>query len=236
MGNESSSALQGEERRRYAAEEELRVTREREAARLRAEEEKRIDERELLEDLRLKRTKLLSNFNSQKYLMIGAPGAGKSSFINSFNYVVNLIFDENADYEEVADVGGGKGRSTTEMFEEFSAEIDEGVFSKMTNEEMRTKAPAFFDVAGIPNRSKYGKLIQAMAQGKVEDETAINPLLHKVDEAPEDLEAELAASSEKLMSWGIMFVVSLTDVSNVPDALAKGLADAVRELKHLQCG
>ena len=165
-----------EEQSKLDAEKKIRIANEQEAARLRAEEEKLVSEQKLLEDLRLKRKKLLDSFNSQKYLMIGAPGAGKSSFINSFNYVMNLIFDEDVDYEEVAEVGGGKGFSKTQMFEEFSAELDEGMYSKMTDEEMRAKAPAFFDVAGIPNQSKYSALIQAMAQGKVEDDTAINPL------------------------------------------------------------
>ena len=74
--------------------------------------------------------------------------------------------------------------SKTQMFQEFRAEFDEGMHSKMTDVEIRAKSPAFFDVAGIPNQSKYSKLIQAMAQGKVKDETEINPLL---EAKPEDM-------------------------------------------------
>ena len=57
----------------------------------------------ILEHVKERRTVLKQRFDGQKILMIGKPGSGKSSIINSFNFVVNMCFNESAEYEEVCE-------------------------------------------------------------------------------------------------------------------------------------
>ena len=72
--------------------------REREAEFTRAQSEEAI-----LRRVKQRRPRLIKYYDGQKILLIGKPGCGKSSLINSFNFVINRHVDEDVAYHEVCE-------------------------------------------------------------------------------------------------------------------------------------
>ena len=84
-------------------------------------------ETEVLKRVKKRRAQLTDRFEGQKILMIGKPGCGKSSVINSFNFVVNLCSVEDAviaEYEEVCETSAATmSESKTSILKTFGPGI-----------------------------------------------------------------------------------------------------------------
>ena len=186
------------------------------------------DSEQLQNRIRGRQKILLGRFQRQKLLVLGGKGHGKSSVINSFNYVANLAANSNAEYFPYAEIGSGQ-TSKTKHFREYSACTPKG-FCKELNEELRKRVPTFYDTCGIPNRSNYADLIKALAEGAVAVETCMQDLV----DAPKKICQYMGEVDPDVASWVILFVVSA--VAPIENNLMQELQTAISTLERIQKG
>eukprot|EP00118_Oscarella_pearsei_P008798 m.47031 g.47031 ORF g.47031 m.47031 type:complete len:293 (+) comp33756_c0_seq7:199-1077(+) len=169
-----------------------------------------------------RRQNVISNFKKQTFILLGLAGAGKSSLINSFNYVINLHGDSDTQWEEVAAVGAGS-RQQTKKVKKYDGTC--GMYSRLDYED-QGKAPGFIDLIGLPNQEFLSELMQCVVNGKIPDDTLLQDAIKKEDDdyrenlmrAHQEIKPEMAA-------WTILFIVSAK--AGLPDSLAKDVYTAV---------
>eukprot|EP00118_Oscarella_pearsei_P008797 m.47027 g.47027 ORF g.47027 m.47027 type:complete len:296 (+) comp33756_c0_seq5:199-1086(+) len=172
-----------------------------------------------------RRQNVISNFKKQTFILLGLAGAGKSSLINSFNYVINLHGDSDTQWEEVAAVGAGS-RQQTKKVKKYDGTC--GMYSRLDYED-QGKAPGFIDLIGLPNQEFLSELMQCVVNGKIPDDTLLQDAIKKEDDdyrenlmrAHQEIKPEMAA-------WTILFIVSAK--AALPDSLAKDVLAAVERV------
>ena len=166
------------------------------------------------------REDLIEGFNGQKFLILGRPGCGKSSLVNSFNYAINLT-DPQADYEEIAQVGASTGETKTRKLTKY--DHTKNMYAKLRRDQRR-KAPAFFDLVGLPNQGMLSDLISKLVDGKIEDKTDMLMAVSKDDSSYRDnLGREHRKPQKQMAAWTIILVLS------VKEEFPEGLADDIKE-------
>ena len=168
------------------------------------------------------REDLIKGFSGQKLLILGRPGCGKSSLVNSFNYVINLT-DPQADYEEIAQVGASTGETKTRKLTKY--DHTKSMYAKL-GRDLRKMAPAFFDLVGLPNQGTLSDLISKLVDGKIEDKTDMLMAVSKDDSSYRDnLGREYRKPQKKMAAWTIIFVLSINE--EFPEGLANDIKEAI---------
>ena len=81
-------------------------------------------EEAILRKVKQRRPRLIKYFDGQKILLIGKPGCGKSSLINSFNFVINRSVDEDVEYHEICETSASEStESKTVILNEYGPGI-----------------------------------------------------------------------------------------------------------------
>ena len=180
------------------------------------------------------REKLIEDFDGQKFLVVGRPGCGKSSLINSFNYVINLT-DPRADYEEIAQVGASSaGEVSTETVTKSLTKYDfrRKMYVSLRGDR-RKKAPAFFDLVGLPNQAALADLISKLADGKIEDRTNMLAAVSEDDPSyRENIGKEHRTPQKHMAAWTIIFVLSAKEP--FPEGLANDIKEAMGMIEELE--
>eukprot|EP00118_Oscarella_pearsei_P019437 m.206733 g.206733 ORF g.206733 m.206733 type:complete len:628 (+) comp39680_c0_seq28:171-2054(+) len=193
---------------------------------------------ENLKQLEEMRRNLLDLFHLQRIILIGHDQCGKSSLINSFNFVVNLICSLKARYREVAHVSSlevGESPPSVKKFSKTSSMYAD--LQKEENERFQTATlagPIFADTSGLANNEK---LLSAVLQECLVDQ--YNKFACKgVDELYEGKikRAFNSICSEKSQrEWTILFVIPATTFreKTYPESLAKKIVTSLRQYQHL---
>ena len=172
------------------------------------------------------REDLIGKFDGQKFLILGRPGCGKSFLVNSFNYVINLT-DPQADYEEIAQVGASTGETKTRNLTKYDHTTR--MYAKLRRDRRR-KAPAFFDIVGLPNQGTLSDLISKLVDGKIEDKTDMLMAVSKDDSSYRDnLGREYRKPQKQMAAWTIIFVVSVNE--EFPEGLANDIKEAISTIE-----
>ena len=168
------------------------------------------------------REDLIDRFEKQQFLILGPPGGGKSSLVNSFNYVINLTNPE-AEYIEIAQVGASRGVAKTKKLTKYDFNRD--MYAKLSPDQRRD-APAFFDLMGLPNQATLADVISKLADGKIEDGTNMMRALSEEDSSyRENLGREHREPQRPMAAWAIIFVLSIK--AAFPDGLLHDVREAI---------
>ena len=175
------------------------------------------------------REKLIEEFDGQKFLVLGQPGCGKSSLINSFNYVINLT-DPRADYEEIAQAGASSTEHVTKRLTKY--DFRRKMYVSLRGDR-RKKAPAFFDLVGLPNQAALADLISKLADGKIEDRTNMLAAVSEDDPSyRENIGKEHRTPQKHMAAWTIIFVLSAKEP--FPEGLANDIKEAMGMIEELE--
>ena len=102
------------------------------------------------------RDDMISTFDSQRILLFGRYGAGKSSIINTFNHVTNLVQHDVKQIAAIAEEGSSEADTKTRCYTVYGTNTAEAMYEYLKESkigELRTlftKAPEFIDTPGIP--------------------------------------------------------------------------------------
>eukprot|EP00118_Oscarella_pearsei_P027238 m.310942 g.310942 ORF g.310942 m.310942 type:complete len:343 (+) comp56898_c0_seq1:46-1074(+) len=194
----------------------------------------KIDREITQEILDERRARLIKSFNSQRILLLGEVGHGKSSLINSFNYVANLVNSE-AQFVTVAQPGGGHS-SKTKRLTAYGPDLKE-MYTELKDSGASSKAPTFLDTCGMPNRDNLTPVFQRLIDGQIEANSFIHEAVDKLDDAGTTMAAlEKMKGSEKKPGC-VVFVLSGTadgigeGGDLFPDKMITGLVAALNELE-----
>ncbi|XP_065837030.1 uncharacterized protein [Oscarella lobularis] len=176
-----------------------------------------------------RRKNLIERFDGQKFLILGRPGCGKSSLVNSFNYVINLV-DPRADYDEIAQVGASTGETKTRHLTKY--DFRKEMYACLKGDERR-KAPAFFDLVGLPNQATLSDLISKLADGKIEEGTDMISAVSEDDPSyRENLGKEHREPQKSMAAWTIILVLSANEP--FPEGLATDIKEAIGQIEELK--
>eukprot|EP00118_Oscarella_pearsei_P025775 m.308751 g.308751 ORF g.308751 m.308751 type:complete len:289 (+) comp44679_c0_seq1:107-973(+) len=183
-------------------------------------------------EIRSLRQSVMNRFKGQNFLLLGQPGVGKSSIVNSFNYVINLHELPNSPYVEVATVGSGEIQQTVRL-QKYDGRGKGRMYSEL-DLDGRQSAPGFIDLIGLPNREFLSDLIQHFVDGKIPHNTALKKALD-ADDATErqNLIDDNPDIQRDLVAWTILFVVSAAS-SEFPENLASDVLDAVSRVNEAE--
>ena len=175
------------------------------------------------------REDLIDRFEKQQFLILGRLGCGKSSLVNSFNYVINLTNPE-ADYEEIAPVGASTGAAKTKKLTKY--DLKREMYAELSPDQRRD-APAFFDLMGLPNQAALADLISKLADGKIEDGTNMMRAFSEEDSSyRENLGREHKEPQRPMAAWAIIFVLSVREI--FPDGLLEDVREAIEMVDELK--
>ncbi|XP_062506667.1 uncharacterized protein LOC134183200 isoform X2 [Corticium candelabrum] len=183
------------------------------------------------------RKDVFKKFDGQKILLIGTLGSGKSSLVNSINYVLNLE-NPNAHYHEVAELSDSEAYHGTPVYRMYTPEKD--LYHEVKDQNLLedvSSAPTLFDISGVDEQLLDGdqldlkKFLLCVFQGKVEEFTDII----KIFNTPEELEkVAIQEAADDRRPWSVVCVVSLAAV--FPTKFYENVAKALRETKANQGG
>eukprot|EP00118_Oscarella_pearsei_P021663 m.244534 g.244534 ORF g.244534 m.244534 type:complete len:314 (+) comp40247_c1_seq31:2783-3724(+) len=205
---DAQKATRREEERAVTAEQKVK-----QAAKRKAEEEN------LKERVRKAEKSVLGHFDHQQLLLIGHTGSGKSSVINSFDFVANLAANSSlAEYQHWAKIGAGHRTKTVRLLSYGSSR---GLY-KHLGDDLRDKGPVFRDTCGLPERSILKDLIKGIAEGAVADHTNLHALIEKISDC------KYEKPRKEKASWVVIFVVSAH--AALGDILISEINEAVKKL------
>lgn len=173
----------------------------------------------------VKRGGLIERFDKQMILLIGHPGCGKSSIINSFNFVVNLCFEDPTAFVKVADTSDAAGTTKTKQLKRYGP--DTRIMYKKVPGEKRRRCPTFFDLCGLPNRRDIP--VRRVVKGLVEGKFKVgSPIFDLLQQRAQDLPINEQRSD--MASWVVIFVVDAC--AEFPNVLAMETYEALDELER----
>ena len=176
----------------------------------------------LQRQIKRRRRFAIDNFSNQKFLLLGTPGCGKSSLVNSFNYTINLR-ESSAEYQEIAEIGVTDENKTKRLKK---YDHREGMYARLTKSE-RSRAPTLFDMVGLPNRRILSDLLKYIADGRIPDDTFLFSAIAGTssgEDERENLQRSFSEMDRSMTAWTILFIMSARE--NFPDQLAKEVHDA----------
>ena len=118
------------------------------------------------------RKKVINLFSYQQLLLVGHLGVGKSSFVNTVNYVINLVKPRSV-HAEIAEVFNQEDRGSCAYM---SYGSDRGMYgalreSKFSAEQMR--GPIFYDLPGFKYSIDFDltQMLIYLVNGQVREDT-----------------------------------------------------------------
>eukprot|EP00118_Oscarella_pearsei_P012970 m.99158 g.99158 ORF g.99158 m.99158 type:complete len:467 (+) comp37043_c0_seq2:167-1567(+) len=166
---------------------------------------------------------------NQTILLLGLPGAGKSSLINSFS---TIFYGEYPENQDEVDVGTDRDETTTHK-------LEKRIF---TNEQGR--AVNFLDTCGYPIEEELGvSILGNLLLGKLKDGTNLKDELDKekriLDDQEENPQAdggvkenpELDTDPGMLPSIVVIVLNAETDIECVPSELLRKVGDSIKTMR-----
>ena len=185
------------------------------------------------------RQAVIKLFNGQQLLFVGTVGSGKSSLVNSINYVLNLKRSESVVYQEVARISAGEADHGTLTYRTYSSENK--LFHELKEMNLLqdpSRAPKLVDIAGINEQVlndgfDLKQLLIYLVTGKVREFTQMVQLFNSAGEL------EKISKQEKVQAnrtWLMICVISLEEP--FPKKFFHQVAEALKKLcseggKHL---
>eukprot|EP00118_Oscarella_pearsei_P006720 m.30893 g.30893 ORF g.30893 m.30893 type:complete len:245 (+) comp31413_c0_seq1:449-1183(+) len=156
----------------------------------------------------------------QVILLLGLPGVGKSSLINSF---LTMILRNYPDRQSRAEVGTDRDETKTKNLKKW----------EVINEEEEVVL-TFLDTWGIPNREGIREVIDQLLEGKVKEGATAN--VRETDESSDESSDETkriggTQNPDLLPSVVLIVVDSDKDIKNPPDELLKNVDHCIKKLR-----
>eukprot|EP00118_Oscarella_pearsei_P015698 m.143311 g.143311 ORF g.143311 m.143311 type:complete len:300 (+) comp38383_c2_seq4:1343-2242(+) len=182
----------------------------------------------------LRKKIIKEKFKSQRILLVGELGSGKSSLINTFNMAINFA-DPKSDekgFDDIAEVAQDTPSSKTEMFTRYGIEKNMYAALRTSDEfaEFRDQAPVLFDLPGFPNRelSVCKEVLRGLIKGAIAENCNVGGILETGEEDAIAKSLCLEGSKERL-PWAIVLVIKGDDPRTFPMRLILQVKSVVKD-------